>query len=199
MDKSNKRSQYIVDMGFQLRYMTAMLLSLLFVSVIVGWTIYYSIWDPITSTEISSSEELGPIFASVNQALAIRLPFLVIIAGVISIFLSHRIAGPVYKIKQSAKIFAQGDLSTRIKLRKGDELQCLANIFNRMAENLEKDVITSQRILNRFNSVLNKMPKNPDMMDAMTPNSKQQLIDDFFNAVAELKQVTGQNNGNKIE
>lgn len=58
-----------------------------------------------------------------------------------SIFLTHRIAGPVYHLQQSAKEFAQGNLALRIRLRKKDELHELADVTNEAIASVEQAMI----------------------------------------------------------
>ena len=49
---------------------------------------------------------------------------------------SHRIAGPLYRLKQAMKEVTAGDMRVRIKLRDGDQLTDMASIFNAMMERL---------------------------------------------------------------
>ncbi|MFN3480951.1 MAG: HAMP domain-containing protein [Thermodesulfovibrionales bacterium] len=53
-----------------------------------------------------------------------------------SLFLSHRIAGPLYRFEKSIEEIIKGNLSFRIKLRKKDEAKELAEAINRMIETL---------------------------------------------------------------
>lgn len=52
-------------------------------------------------------------------------------------YLTHRLAGPLYGLEQTAKELVGGNLSLRIRLRKGDQLQELAEVANEALENLE--------------------------------------------------------------
>ncbi len=60
------------------------------------------------------------------------------IVVVVSIYLSHRIAGALYRIEKIVKYVSNsGDLKQRIVLRKNDELKELASILNEMFKNLD--------------------------------------------------------------
>lgn len=189
--KPYKRSVYLIKTGLQLRYMTIMLISMLIMSFVVGWTIYYSIWDPISSEELTSIADLAQVFHGVNNALVWRLPFILIIAGAFSVFLSHKIAGPVYKFEQSAKRIAAGDLTLRIKLRKGDEMQSLADIFNSMTESLENLVITDRKIISRIIGIARNMPSDSEELKSMSPDESKKLIAELGSAIEDLRMVTG--------
>jgi nitrogen fixation/metabolism regulation signal transduction histidine kinase len=67
--------------------------------------------------------------------------FLVILQIVfMTIFFSHKIAGPVYRFETVCHNVVEGKYTDQIKLRKGDELQNLAGLFNLAIS------VTSQRL-----------------------------------------------------
>ena len=53
-----------------------------------------------------------------------------------TLLMSHRFAGPAYRLSQVAKDVGRGNLSVRIKLRKSDEATALAGEMNRMIDSL---------------------------------------------------------------
>lgn len=68
-------------------------------------------------------------------------PALVILifgAALLSLYLTHRLAGPLYRLEQSARELVQGNLSLRIKFRSGDELHGLAGTANEAIHTIEK-------------------------------------------------------------
>jgi len=56
----------------------------------------------------------------------------------ISYLFSERIARPVRDLEQGATLIAQGELGQKLDIRTGDEIERLANQFNRMAEALKE-------------------------------------------------------------
>ncbi|MFW6159077.1 MAG: HAMP domain-containing protein [Planctomycetota bacterium] len=52
---------------------------------------------------------------------------------------SHKIAGPVYRVKQTMNEVASGNETVRITLRKGDHLKDVARAFNAMMDRLAED------------------------------------------------------------
>jgi methyl-accepting chemotaxis protein len=94
----------------------------------------------------------------------------VIIVGiatvVIVLFLSHCIAGPLYKFENSLERIGNGDMSFDIHFRKGDEAKRLAEIFNassRGLNNLISDVKAEfaqlRSIINELGSSIEKLPE----------------------------------------
>ncbi len=62
----------------------------------------------------------------------------------LGIFYTHKIAGPLYRIKMAAKSIIKGDLGTKIILRRKDVIQPFAESLNTMTENYSNKI----RILN---------------------------------------------------
>lgn len=80
------------------------------------------------------------ILTRTNQRLAWKVILLVIVITVGTIFVTHRIAGPLYRIDQCLKKITEGDLSVRGHLRKGDQAVEIIQSFNTMAEGLEDSI-----------------------------------------------------------
>ena len=66
------------------------------------------------------------------------LSLLVIGIGLAGIIVTHRIAGPIYKMKRLLGYVGDGHLMLTEKLRKGDELQHFYDAFEKMVESLRK-------------------------------------------------------------
>jgi nitrogen fixation/metabolism regulation signal transduction histidine kinase len=64
------------------------------------------------------------------------LAVMVFVIGVLGIYFTHKVAGPIYKMKLLLKQVADGRLNVNSKLRKGDELQDFFDVFAGMIENL---------------------------------------------------------------
>jgi nitrogen fixation/metabolism regulation signal transduction histidine kinase len=64
------------------------------------------------------------------------LAVMVFLIGVLGIYFTHKVAGPIYKMKLLLKQVADGKLKVAAKLRKGDELQDFFDVFAGMVDNL---------------------------------------------------------------
>ncbi|MBN2803290.1 MAG: HAMP domain-containing protein [Deltaproteobacteria bacterium] len=161
MSAAFKRKTFLVKKGLQFRYMGVIIIAMLAVAMVVGFTIYFTIWDNISDPGQSLSS-INNIFERTNTKLCYSIVALIIFIAAASIFVSHKIAGPVYRFEQSVKKIAQGDLTLRIKLRKGDELTELADMFNNMVESLEKMVSIERVHAEKMGKALEKLRNNSD-------------------------------------
>ena len=64
------------------------------------------------------------------------LSLLVVAIGIAGILVTHRVAGPIYKMKRLLGYVGEGHLRLTEKLRKGDELQHFFDSFEKMVESL---------------------------------------------------------------
>ncbi len=99
--------------------------------------------------ELLSAQEqdtLHNALNSVNKALLPKMLVLVVIVFIGGIFVSHRIAGPIYHFEKSARAIRDGNLSIDFNLRKSDELKGVALYLEEMVESLRKDIKDMKRL-----------------------------------------------------
>lgn len=77
-------------------------------------------------------------FLVFGQTLWPAMAALIVAAAAFSLYLTHRLAGPLYRLHQSARELAQGNLTLRVRLRRGDELHELADVANTALVNLDQ-------------------------------------------------------------
>ena len=66
------------------------------------------------------------------------LAVMVFFLGVLGIFITHKVAGPIYKMKLLLKQVADGKMKVQARLRKGDELQDFFDVFAHMVDSLRE-------------------------------------------------------------
>jgi HAMP domain-containing protein len=132
------RKQYMVKKGFQLRFMTTIIIAMVLIALVTGLTIYYAVMQTLT-TQLHG-ENLALVKHAITYRLFLRSFLLILAIAIISVFLSHRIAGPIYKFEQTIKECASGKNPKEIKLRKGDEFYELASAINNLIQKKKSTV-----------------------------------------------------------
>jgi methyl-accepting chemotaxis protein len=108
-------------------------------AVLSGLTVFHTTCD-ILGTKLSQVYPQGlfvAIFNRVTLLLARNMAVLAVFIFIFAILISHRIAGPIHRIKSVIRDIGDGKLDVPIYLRKNDELHDLAEELNKMQENLK--------------------------------------------------------------
>lgn len=85
--------------------------------------------------ERPASEAYAPIYASLLRTFLLLLVALGV-TGIATLLIMRRVIRPVQELQKGADSIGAGALDHRIKVETGDELEALAESFNRMAVNL---------------------------------------------------------------
>ncbi|HZC68992.1 MAG TPA: hypothetical protein VE201_10280 [Nitrospirales bacterium] len=100
---------------------------------------------------------------TVWPALAVLIPA----AAVFSIYLTHRLAGPLYRFEQTARELIRGNFALRIRLRKGDELHDLAGLLNEVLDTVEpafREIRESEaHVREALSWIMDEMRKQPSI------------------------------------
>ncbi len=137
-----KRTKYLVSTKFQLRYVGIILLLMLVTALICSYIIYYTVMV-LMGEKLSNVYPQGRLIAIINDLnLKILFSLLLItpIVTAIGIYLSHKIAGPIYRIDKFLDDMVLGNLVSRIVLRKGDELMSVADKINILNDSLRATI-----------------------------------------------------------
>jgi methyl-accepting chemotaxis protein len=130
-----KRRQFLINRRFQLRfsfYVCSWIfgLSLIYPLVMFGLIdnfLRYAAIDPLGPPleQLQAARQEVIAILALIQAAFIGITFL------ISIFVSHRIAGPIFKLQKYMRESAMGQRAGRLIFRKSDHFQELAEDYNR--------------------------------------------------------------------
>ena len=131
-----RRQHWLVNRSLQFRFVRAMLLVLLLMAVAAVLGVYLALWFTLYSFELLQDAYLVALFRTVSWTVVLELIVLVPLVSVFGIRLSHKVAGPLVRIRAALADMAQGRFDIRITLRKGDALTELAEDINRLAESL---------------------------------------------------------------
>lgn len=140
---NQKRRHYLIAYRFQLRFALYILTLLIFTSMVIGWTVYYSAWNASEARlqQLVASERIHQadahqlrqaIRSALGDKVLFRLSLLIFIAFVFTVFATHRMVGPIRHIEKTLMSRLRGDPVQPIRLRKTDEFQNLAKLINRV-------------------------------------------------------------------
>lgn len=135
-----RRRNYFIRKEFQGKFVLRFFLTILIGAVL--FTVIFSLFSANTITVTYEDSVLKidktprALFVELVRAYGVYIFLIGLGISLVSVFLSHRIAGPVYRLEKTIEEVAKGNLALRITLRRKDELKELATSINGMMSTL---------------------------------------------------------------
>lgn len=147
-DGQNRRRNYFIKKRFQASFILKFCLLLILACLIVS-AFSYLLTEKTTTTSFenlrltvkSTSDFILPVLISSSLAAMVLVSLATI---VIVLFISHRIAGPLYKLEKSLVEMGKGDLTVDVHLRQADEIKVLADVLNKAVRDIREPLAASK-------------------------------------------------------
>jgi len=133
-----RRRQKLVNPDYQYRYMRRLFVITAAAVIGAAATAYGILWILLFRSPVVSQDEVIVAMVAIGLTMLVELAIAAPLIVTLGLFQSHKVAGPLVRIKRALQDIADGDLSTRITLRKYDELHDLADAINQMVEQLQR-------------------------------------------------------------
>ena len=181
----SRRRQVYIRGSFQKRFVLQFCAVVLFGCLLFGVILYAYSTRTLTTAFIHSRLHIMSTADFLLPALSFTtliVVVLVAIAVAIRVLLfSHKIAGPLYRLEKTAQAIGQGDLSFRIRLREGDELQNFAQSMDGALVNLRRHVQVMQEQAKRLRQIIQQLKQYP--------TAPQKLIQELENTQSQLDEA----------
>ena len=189
-----KLANYLLDKKLQLRYVVIITVLSGAIAGTLGYTIYDQQAQSTTSIEnkleeLTDKDDAANItgdYESEDRALVYKMVGvgigLVVILSLYLLIMTHKVAGPLYKISSYFDRMSDGRLGNVSALRKGDMLQDFFGNFREMHEavrtRMQSDVITMESAANalRTKGDGKALAEALDTLDKHITQRKKQLL-----------------------
>ncbi|OGF45533.1 MAG: hypothetical protein A2452_10205 [Candidatus Firestonebacteria bacterium RIFOXYC2_FULL_39_67] len=152
-----KRQQIYINTDLQIK-MSIFLIVLVSIEVVI--------FGGIFSYALSMSQKVSDNIYRFYVILLLSFVGMTLLNIFLGVFLSHKIAGPIYAFEMRIKNITNGDISTFVDLRKGDMLRDFEISFNEMMHALRKAVAEDRKCLDRINKKISDLNKKLDKIGA---------------------------------
>jgi methyl-accepting chemotaxis protein len=179
----NPRRHILIHPAFQLRF------AALFTLAVATFTMIFPIFVYTSLLQLDGHPYFQKSSAALQALKETRFDLLVFLclsalvtitsAFALSLFHSHKIAGPLYKLRMAMISLQQGVLDRRISFRRGDNFMEMADGFNAMVDSIS---IRRQRDFERVQSVLPKLER----LQSSLSGEAQATVSQVLMALQEL-------------
>ncbi len=165
-----KRRNYFIDKKFQSDFIVKFCIVVIIASVIIGFLIAYFSKN-FTTVAIENTRVL------VKTAADFMLPVIIITIIIVNfftaiavialtMFTSHKIAGPLYRLKREIQHLQKGNLNANFKIRKTDQLQDFASALSDLSDMLRDRYTLLKDKTEQLKKVIDSSCDNKEVVSA---------------------------------
>lgn len=152
-----KRIQYLSDFSLQIRYLglIALLLAIFLAASI--WIVYATGWSHLVErlSQVYPQARLVEILRLIYFRLTVGFLILLPLALGLALYFSHKVAGPLVRIKRYLKLMARGEFDLApLMLRRGDHLKEIAQLINEITSQLGPRVGERKKLIGSLQSTV---------------------------------------------
>ena len=191
MEKAKKqqirRRTYFIEKKFQTNFIIKFC-SLIIVGGLLTIGIIYFLAKQSTSVSVvnsrvvvrSTADFLLPVLL---QTVAVVVVLIGLATVGVTLLVSHKIAGPLYRFQQVMKTLTEGDFSKDFRIRRLDQLQNLADEFNNMIRK------TRGQLSLLKNNFVNLKSKLDDLPESDVSSQKRTSLKELKSISEELNKI----------
>ena len=181
-ERTYKRKNYFIKRDFQSKFILKFCLIILIGTILsTGLLFLFS-----QGTLISSFQQSRLVIKNTSLAILpaviytnlITLGLITLATIVVTLFVSHKIAGPLFRFEKELKDIEKGDLTKSIKLRKKDQTTDLADSLNQMTASLHGKVLEIRTGVEHLIESVSKQNATQELVDQL--NHLYQKIETNF-------------------
>ncbi|MCG3205472.1 MAG: hypothetical protein KCHDKBKB_02193 [Elusimicrobia bacterium] len=177
--------QYIIKHHFQFK-LSFILLAILSVSTLIIWLESRVAVNKMIEAGFVTGEDAVLQLQSLTSIIGQTGFLIMALTFGLVLFLTHFLAGPIYRFEKIFKEMKEGNLSIFVRLRKHDQMQDLADEFNQglagLRSKIKKEREAREGTLNKVEGISKELRSSGNIAQA----------DKLDQAVAELKSQSNQ-------
>lgn len=133
------RRKYIINPKFQLKVALGTFISIIIYSLVFGVVLFAPLFQELGSaTTIAEQGIISEIILEFHSRFWPALIIVSLLVGIQLIFLTHRVAGPIYRSEKYIRSLIDGNYDEVVTFREKDEFHEVAEGLNSLCEILKK-------------------------------------------------------------
>lgn len=174
--KPLRRRHFFIDKQLQTKYMLLTILLLLIYSLIFVTLIFLPYILPLHfNLPLAERAEAAKILLTLHKSVWPPLVVVILLLGTLSIFITHKIVGPLYRVNKVLSEICEGNLGVKVTLRKGDDLQELAEQLNHLTSELSSFVADLKHDYGTLTGCIDELESRIEAK-TITPETGQELM-----------------------
>ena len=167
LKKANRRRQVYIPGSFQRQFVLQFCGIVLLGCMLFGMVLYLYSSRTLTTAFVRSRLHVMSTADFLLPALGFTAVVVTALAALVAagrvLVLSHRIAGPLYRLEKATRAMGQGDLSFRVQLRDRDELQGFAQAVDGTVAELRRQLQAVGSCSEKVRAVVAEIQHSPSV------------------------------------
>jgi len=149
MSAKIRRKHYLIDKDFQVNFIFKFCVIVILTSFVVGALVFYltknSTTVAIENTKVIVKSTADFIFPVLILTAVVVAFFSSLALSLMALLVSHRIVGPLYRLRKEIEMLKEGDFTKQFQVRNKDNLKDLAKSLAEMSGTLRKRHVELKR------------------------------------------------------
>ena len=168
----HRRRHYFIKKEFQFKFILKFCLIILMGVIFSTGLLFLFSQGTLTSSFQQSrlviKNTASAILPAVIYTNLITLGLITLATIVVTIFISHKIAGPLFRFEKELKEIGEGDLTKNMRLRKKDQTTDMTVSLNRMIASLHDKVLDIQKAVEQLIESASKQKAPEGLIEELT-------------------------------
>ena len=185
-----KRRIYFIEKSFQARFILKFCLIVITSGLLTVGVIYLLALQSTTvafvNSRVVAKSTADFILPMLIQTVVIVLVFAALATVAVTLFASHKMAGPLYRFKETMDALGEGNFVGDFKIRELDQLQDFAKAFDEMIKKIRTQIISIKQDSDGIKKKLE------DISDGDVSEPKKQQLKELKTVSDELNKTISQ-------
>ncbi|MCX5708008.1 MAG: methyl-accepting chemotaxis protein [Candidatus Omnitrophica bacterium] len=185
MDAKIRRGHYLIDKNFQIGFIIRFCGIVITTSLGIGILVFYltqnSTTVAIENTKVIVKSTADFILPVLTLTVVVITFFSSLVLSLMALIISHRIVGPLYRLRKEIDMLKEGDFTAQFRVRNKDNLKDLASSLSDMSGTLRKRHVELKRRSDQLKEFLKERNYNVPFEDKEKFSLMLEGIDQVLN------------------
>lgn len=168
---TNRRRNYFVNkdfqLGFILKFCSILLIGIILSTLLLLILSRGTLTSSFENSQLNIKNTSAAILPSILFVNLITLGLITLATIGVTLLVSHKLAGPMYRFQKEIERMKTGNLTQKIKIRDKDQIQSLAVSLDAMREELQEKIRTVQREIGDVINAASGLDVPPELIEQL--------------------------------
>lgn len=173
---------------FQIKYCLVMLVSLAITSLLIYLYFKHGLGEGYSAALTTLNQVEAALPGALLGTFLVQSLLILLLSIAINLFVSHKIAGPIFRFEHTLRCIDDGDLQHVARIRDSDQIKSMVSALNRLITALRNNYISLQGVEQELDELIRQQENGE------SPNPQK-----LYQSIARLRAQLGNTNDRRME